>query len=362
MARATVEQLEPFVTRLFTAAGVSEAHARQVAESLVAADLRGHTSHGVLRVPLYLDRIASGDLNPNAEPAIEWETTTAAGIDGHSTFGQVVGRVAVDTLTERAENGVGVVGLRDAAHLGRVGEWAERIADRGLLFAAFVNTGGAAQTVAPPGSADRRLSTNPIAFGVPTFDALPFPLVLDMATSQVAHGKIRERAADEKPLPPEWTTTADGSPERDADAFEAGAGALLPLGGRAAGYKGFGLAVVSELFAGLVGNAPVAGQHTPDHPENAAAFVAVDPLRFTTRDDATARITALADYLDSAESREEIPVGIGAKGDEALLPGEAEYRELAVRREEGVHVPTRIVDALREVATEFDVEPPTFED
>lgn len=359
MARIEAGRLESFVGHLLVKVGVPEDCAEQVAISLVGADLRGHTSHGVLRVPLYLDWLGAGRINPEATPAVEHVNASAVSVDGRLNFGQVVGRVVVDTLVPKTERGVAVAGVKNATHHGRIGEWAERVAERGLLFAAFVNTSGAVPTVAPPGSADRRLSTNPVAFGIPTFDALPFQLVFDAATSQVAHGKIRERAASDAPIPPEWTTNADGDPVRDADAFESGVGALLPLGGRTAGYKGFGLAVVAELFAGLVGDAPVAGE-SDEGGLNAATFAAIDPLAFTTRTDAKARVEALAKHLRSAEQHEEIPVGIGAKGDETLLPGEAEHRQLAQRRKVGIPLPPRVVDSLRDLAAEHDVEVPPF--
>lgn len=361
MPRLDAADLEPFLRDLLTAAEVPESTASAVAESLVAADLRGHGSHGSLRVPLYVDRIRDDGLEPGADPVVSDRTATTAHIDGNGTFGQVVGRQAVDLLTERAEGGVAAVGIRNAAHLGRVGEWAERVADDGYLFAAFVNTGGAAQTVTPPGSADRRLSTNPVAFGVPTFDATDFPVVLDMATSQVAHGKVRERTATGEDLPPDWTTDADGNPISDPNAFEAGAGAMLPLGGRTSGYKGFGLAVVAELFAGIVGDGPVAGQREPPFPENAAMFLAADPLAFTTRASLEDRLAALAAHLASAERREAVPLGPGASGDRALLPGEPEHRTAEERRTSGVPLADGVATSLGDLADELGVPAPAFD-
>lgn len=361
MSRLNSADLESFLCDLLTAAGVPASSASAVAESLVAADLRAHGSHGSLRVPLYVDRIRADGLEPGADPIVNDRTATTAHIDGNGTFGQVVGRQAVDLLSERAEGGVAAVGIRNAAHLGRVGEWAERVADDGYLFAALVNTGGAAQTVTPPGSADRRLSTNPIAFGVPTFEETDFPVVLDMATSQVAHGKVRERAATGEDLPPGWTTDADGNPISDPDAFEAGAGAMLPLGGRTSGYKGFGLSVVAELFAGIVGDGPVAGQREPLFPENAAMFVAADPLAFTTRESLEDRLAALAAHLASAERRDAVPLGPGASGDRALLPGEPEHRTAQERRQHGVPLAEGVATSLGDLADELDVAAPAFD-
>jgi uncharacterized oxidoreductase len=356
MMRVEYRVLERFARDIVAELGAPEATAARVAESLAAADLRGHTSHGVLRIPVYAEMIDAGRLDPEATPTVAREDGATATVDGRDAFGQVVGPEAVALATAKAlDRGVAAVGVRDATHLGRVGEWAERATEEGVAFAAFVNVQGGAQTVAPPGSADRKLATNPVAFGVPTFGALDFPLVLDAATSQVAHGKIRERAHADEPLPDDWTVTASGDPETDAQAFEDGAGALLPLGGTAAGYKGFGLAIVAELFAGIAGDAAVAGQQSHEWADNAALFVAFDPTRFTTEAGVRERVTALVDHLRSADYSPPIPAGVAAEGEEALLPGEAEYRTAAERREEGIHLPNRVADSLRELAVSRDI-------
>jgi uncharacterized oxidoreductase len=346
--------LEGFAATLLETYGAPAAHAEQVARSLVRSDMSGHTSHGVLRVPYYGDLIAEGVLDPEATPAVERATATTVKMDGRDAFGQLVGREAVAALCERARDGIAVVGMRDATHLGRVGEWAERVADEDLLFAAFVNSQSGGFTVAPAGSADRLLSTNPLAFGIPTFDELEFDLVLDMATSQVAHGKIREREATGDPIPEGWTTDEAGESFTDAAAFEAGSGALMPLGGEVAGYKGFGLSLVAELFAGLVGDGLVAGERDPGFSNNAAAFVAIDPLAFTTRDRARERFAALTAHLQEADYERGPAAGVAAKGD-GKLPGEPEfdYRERA--RAEGVEIADRVFERLCDVADERGV-------
>lgn len=181
-----------------------------------------------------------------------------------------------------------------------------------MLFTAFVKGDG--KLVAPPGSADRKLSTNPISFGVPTFDVLEFPLFLDMATSQVAHGKIRERSKKGQALPEEWTTMASGDPVTDATAFVDGAGALLPLGGSVSGYKGFGLSVMGELFASIIGNSPIPEDRTGEM-NNTAAFIAISPTRFSSRAIIESNIETLVDHLRDAESPPELSPGIAAHGE-----------------------------------------------
>lgn len=354
MGRVTPERLRTFVETLLASLGATEETASRTATSLADADLHGQYTHGAYRVELYRRMIADGALDPTATPRVSAETSTTAQIDGQLAFGQVVGRKAVDVLTEKTKQaGVAAVGVRDATHLGRIGEWATRVAEEGLLFAGFVNTQGGAQTVAPAGSADRRLSTNPIAFAVPTGEALAFPLVHDMATSQVSHGKVFVHREEGKPLPDAWTADRDGGSVTDPTAFENGAGALLPLGGRAAGYKGFGLAVVAELFAGTLGDAPVAGSSTADWFSNAAAFIAIDPSVFTSQDAHEDRVRALVEHLRAASATEGVPTGHGATGDETLLPGEPEYRAATRQATEGIELPSGVAATLREVAADL---------
>lgn len=364
--RIPVEELEPFAERLTNAYGTSGTVAAQVAESLIGSDLRGHGSHGVVRLAmLYRHMIDTDAIDPTATPEVARETDATATVDGHQQFGQAVGRLAVEVVSERAASyGVGVVGIRNAAHLGRIGEWAERTTENGLVFVAFVNTGGSTSLVAPPGSTDRRLATNPIAIGVPSFDVCEFPIVLDMATSQVAHGKIAKRAVENESLPEEWVVGSSGESVTDPNAFEDGDGALLPLGGHTAGYKGFGLGVVAELFAGMFGDAFVAGQETDGTVNNAALFLAVDPDRFATREANRARVEALTTFLRSADYPADIPTGPGAREDQALLPGETEHRTREERETEGIPFAQETLDLLSEVAADYgvsDAVPPSFE-
>lgn len=364
MVTIDADELEPFAAALLTEVGAPPAHAADVAESLVLADLRGHTSHGVLRIPLYARMIDEGGIVPDATPTVAADDGSTATVDGRFTFGQVVGRRAITELTPRAQEfGIAAVGVRNATHLGRVGEWAEGTAAAGLLFAAFVHVQGAALSVAAAGTADRRFGTNPVIFAVPSFDALPFPILLDMATSQVAHGKIDEYHANNEPLPAGWAVAADGTPTTDPEAvlgFEMeDVGALLPLGGTTAGYKGTGLAVIAELFGGIVGNAPVVGQTDPEGWfSNAAAFIAIDPERFVSRSVLEAKIEAVAAHIRSATPRTGVSAGAAARGEDPLLPGEAEYLETQERLADGIPLPPRVVDALVDMARSHDVAVP----
>ena len=347
MPIVSVDALRSFAHRAVEAYGAEPEIAETVARSLVSADLVGHSSHGVVRIPYYAGQAAEGSLDPAATPTVE-----TAGpfhqIVGGAAFGQLTGRRGVELLIETAdERGVGVVGIRDSGHLGRVGEWAERVTEEGLLFASWVNLQGGAQRIAPAGTADRRLGTNPITFGVPAFDALPFDLVYDGATSQVAHGKIIERDGSAERLPEAWTITDSGDSVTHAADFEGGTGAMLPLGGRESGYKGFNLATMTELFAAIVGDGPVSTEESQHWAGNGAAFIAIDPAIFTTREEISVRVEALAEYLRSAEPIE--------GGNEVLLPGEPEYLTAKRRRNEGIPIEDAVADSLQQLAEDLEI-------
>lgn len=357
MKRIDAAELEEFVRAVVLGLGADDGTADEVAESLVAADLAGHGSHGSIRMGTsYSDMIERGDIDPRATPGVERLSPTAAQVEGNLQYGQVVGRRAVEAGVDLAtENGTAVVGVRNAAHLGRIGEWAERAADAGLCFASFVNTGGAAPLVTAPGSADRLFATNPIAFGVPSFGALDHPVVLDIATSQVAHGKVTKRAVEDRPIPEGWIIDAEGKTVTDAREYEGGRGVMLPLGGVLAGYKGFGLSMMAELFAGIVGDGKVSGQPTDRRVNNSAMFVFVDPDVYSSPADNRARVEAISEMLREADYPDAVSMGPTAKGDRAMLPGEAEHQKRQERLAEGIPFYQETLDLLAETAREAGV-------
>ena len=337
MPRVTEDSLQAFTEELLIGLDTPAEIATAVSDSLVTADLRGHSSHGVRQiVSKYVDGMEEGRIDTSATPAITDEGSTWAQVDGRLAYGQAAARFATDVAVEKAEDhGVGVVGLNHVSHIGRVGEFAERACASGMAMLVFV-CNPASAWVAPPGSAQRRFSTNPIAIGVPTFDALPFPMVADVSTAQVAHGKIKERAVSDEPLPENWAVRGDGESLTDGRAFEEeGEGAMLPLGGRTAGYKGFALAMMSELLASNVTDGDISGMDDPMW-GNHVAFIALDLERFTTRERMAERVSSLAEYVRDSEYSDDIEIAEQAGGDHALLPGEPEFQATERHRREGV--------------------------
>lgn len=355
-------RLEEWIRDVVEARGATTEIARIVSESLVSADLRGHSSHGVRLLPRYLERIvtdraeeSTNTIDPTARPRVEARAGPRVQVDGNGAYGRVVGNDATEiAIRTTEEHGIAAVGIRDGNHLGRMGEWAEMAAGAGLVTLLFVKA--EAKLVAPFGTADRRLSTNPIAAGVPTFGALEFPLVLDMATSAAAGGKVWERHRGGEDLPEGWAILDDGSSMENPDRFVEGEGALRPLGGATAGHKGFGLSVVAELLGALVGNGVVAGEREHVHFNNSVALFSLDPTWFTPTEVIRERILTFSEYVRESSPVSEVSAGAAA-GDGVLLPGEAEHRSEQVNRESGLDLPEETVVDLNRCGEEVGVGP-----
>ena len=332
-----------FAEDVLRALGAPADTAEYVAEFLVNADKSGRSTHGVGLLPLYAEMIAAGSLDPLATPGLDSSAGSTIHVNGHDAFGQLTGRLAVNTGIEKVrEYGVVAVAIRNGGHLGRLGDWAQIAASSETLFLAFCNSGGGARNVAPAGGRGRMLSTNPVAFGIPAFGALPFDVIADFATSQVSGSVIRECFLAGRPLDPEWTTSADGSPLTDAQDFMRGDGALLPLGGRATGHKGYALAVIAEILGGIAGGM-MAGEHDPEWFSNSALFLFIDPLKFLSREDISSRVRNLATYLHEGDGR---------------LPGEGSYQRKMSAEQDSLELEPHVCSALSGLADELQLSVP----
>src|SRR4051794_29475409 len=244
MPIVNAEALTLLAAEILSRSGAPEDVAQTVAQSLVLANLKGHDSHGVIRVPDYFAWIERGWIVPDARPEIVSENGSILIVDGHFGFGQLVGQEATGwAISRAAESGVCVLSVRRSGHLGRLGEFAEMAAEAGLVYFSFTNTHGGGILVAPHGGRERRLSANPIAA------AAPLPgggsMVMDISTSVIAEGKAKVARAQGKPLPPGCMVNSSGEPSTDPAEFYADPpGALLPFGG----HKGFALSMFAEVF------------------------------------------------------------------------------------------------------------------
>ena len=238
-------RLTELVAAIMHAAGSSVEVSRTIARRLVDSNLVGHDSHGVIRVSKYLEWMRKGWLLANQPPTLVFDSDTLAIVDGNRGFGQVIGEYATKLgIAKAAKKGVAMIGLRNCGHLGRLGDWAEMAADAGQVSLHFLNTSGA-QRVAPFGGSDRRLSTNPLAIGVPVSGG--DPTILDVTTSTVAEGKLMVAVNKGEKVPEGWIADKDGKPTVDPQDFYDG-GALLTIGA----HKGSGLSIVTDLLAGAV--------------------------------------------------------------------------------------------------------------
>ena len=239
------EALTRCVAAIMEGGGSAAAEAHTIARRLVDSNLVGHDSHGVLRVGKYLEWVRDGWLRPNQAATVVFDSDALAIVDGNRGFGQVIGEYATKLgIAKAAKSGIAMIGLRNCGHLGRLGDWAEMAAAAGQVSLHFLNTSGA-QRVAPFGGSDRRLSTNPMAIGVPRAGA--DPTILDITTSTVAEGKLMVALNKGEHVPEGWIVDRHGRPTTDPKDFYDG-GALLTIGA----HKGSGLSILTDLLAGAV--------------------------------------------------------------------------------------------------------------
>ena len=255
------ERLRDLVAEIFATAGSSRAEATRIATYLVGANLAGHDSHGVIRVPVYLRWLKEGQTVRDQSIKVVSDTPVIAVIDGQFGFGQTVAPQAVAIGIEKCKAmGLSAIALRNSAHIGRVGDFAEMAAAEGLVSAHFVNAAGSI-LVAPFGGSERRFSTAPFCVGIPRPG--PSPLILDFATSLVAEGKALVASRGGKKLPADALIGSDGKKSGDPHLLY---GEYEPTGPRNHGlgkgairafgeHKGSGLALMCELIGGaLTGN------------------------------------------------------------------------------------------------------------
>ncbi len=337
--------LANFVCRIFQAAGATVDGACLVANSLVASNLVGHASHGIIRVRQYLDSINQGELDPMAEPVIAKETAVITTVDARRGFGQIAAHFAMQVSNKKArDQGVAATGLFNNNHVGRLGEWVQMAADQGLIGLAFCDAGRAIGKMPPYGGMRPLLGTNPIAAAVPV--AGRPPLVLDFATSLVAEGKVRMARNQGQSLPEGWILRADGQPSTKPEDLYAG-GMLLP----AAGHKGYALSLLMEFLGGvLTGQGGYPGQSGLTITGNSLLFLVLSVEAFRPTED------FLADGAKLCEQVKAIPPAPGF--DEVLLPGEPEQRMSNRRQAEGLSVDEITWTQLTTAATTLGVAVP----
>jgi LDH2 family malate/lactate/ureidoglycolate dehydrogenase len=332
------DQLAAWAEAVLRSTGVPAEPARVVADCLVRADLMGVSSHGVSRMAIYLKRVDLGLVAVAAAPRVLRESTSALVVDAADGFGHPAAVWAAERCAEKARaSGAAVAGIVNSTHFGMAGQYAELMARAGMVGIATTNS---SPRMAPWGAVDALLGTNPLAIAVPAEDGEA--IVLDMATSVAALGKIVEAAADGRALPPGWALDGDGQPTTDPQA--ALAGTVLPL----AGPKGSGLAMMIDVLAGVLTGARFGTEVGSLYrdlaaPERCGHFLAAISIEsFLPLDLFRRRIGQYVGMLKACRPR----AGI----DEVLLPGEVERRRERAARRDGVALSAATWAGLLEIA------------
>src|SRR3979411_1538535 len=349
MVTIKVQSLINFVAEVFAYSESSPEEARRIATYLTTANLTGHDSHGVIRVPVYIRWRQTGSVAPHQPAEIVVDTPSLAVIDGKYGYGQTVTPQAVRIGIEKCKKaGLAAVALRNAGHIGRVGDWAEMAAAEGLVSIHFVNAAGSL-LVAPFGGVQKRLSTAPYCVGIPRKGQ--DPIVLDFATSIVAEGKVLVASRGGKKLPKGALVDHDGSLSEDPAVLYGphakdgprdhtkGTGAIRAFGE----HKGSGLAFICELLGGALTGT---GATAPDRRfANGMLVFYVDPKVVDTSSVFDGEISRYVDFIRATK-----PV---SGGDAVLIPGDPERKTRADRTRNGVPLPddtwAAIVNTAREV-------------
>ena len=346
LLRVSAQKLEAFISRAFEAVGIAAPDAGRIAQLMVRADLQGSEGHGVFRLPQYVRRIKGGAVNLKPNIRVEREAAGMALVDGDNGMGHLVMRFATEKAIEKAKTaGVAWVGVKWSNHAGPASLYASMPLEHDMagLYLAVGN----ANHLPAWGGLDMLLSTNPIAVAVPAGEEPS--IVLDMATTVAAYGKVKTKAQRGESMPEGWMMDRQGRPLTDPK--RAGEGFLLPIGG----YKGYGLALIFGLLAGTLNGAAM-GRDVVDFnaddttPTNTGhVIVAINVEAFQPVADFKRSVDALVRDLRKSER---LP-GV----DRIRLPGEGSHAARAERAKNGIPLPAPLASALHQLAAELGIAP-----
>src|SRR5688572_22025964 len=344
--RVSAERLETFTAKAFEAVGISKAEAASIAELMVRADLQGSEGHGVFRLPQYVRRIKGGAVNVKPAIRVVREAAGMALVDGDNGMGHLVMRFATEKAIEKAQDaGVAWVGVRSSNHAGPASLYASMPLEHDMigLYLAVGN----ANHLPPWGGIDMLLSTNPIAVAVPAAEEPA--VVLDMATTVAAYGKVKAKAKRGEMMPEGWMIDREGRPLLDPT--RANEGFLLPIGG----HKGYGLALLVGLLAGTLNGAAMGRDvvdFNADHvtPTNTGqAILVIDLKAFGEPGVFKAAVDALVRDIRASERLPGVQ--------RIWLPGEQSHERRSRFAQDGIPVAANLVIELNALAKELDVQP-----
>lgn len=339
--KVTAYQLTEFTKKVFAKTGLTQEQAQSVAELLVHADVRGVSSHGVLRTKPYVDKIRGGGASVKSEYPVISETANTAVIDAQGGLGAVAGEKAVEIAREKAKtNLISIVSVKNSNHFGMAGHWAMKLAGDDYIGFACSNTD---PSMAPPGVTIPFIGNNPFSFAFAAGEKYP-EVCVDMATSAAAFGKAKAYAMAGKEIPQGWLLDKEGNPTTDLAKY----GMLVPM----SEHKGFGIAFIVELFATLLSGGvlspDVNDQDLPDIPElSSQSFGCINISAF--RD--------LQKFHEDAEKYIEAikALPVRADIDSAKYPGEIEYSNKQKSLKEGIILPETLTAQLKETAKELGI-------
>jgi len=336
----TADQLRGLAQGIFMKVGSSQKEARVVADLLVKSNLAGHPSHGVIRIPWYIQAVKAGRAKPGVKTTIVKETPSTAIIDGHWGWGQAVATEAMELAIRKAKKSdVSAVGAINCWHVGRLADYSMMALKHDMIGITMVNS---SPLVAPYGGSKRILSTNPMAFAIPAGKEKPF--ILDMATSVGAEGKIRVKLNRGEKVPDNWLLDKEGRPTNNPADLYAG-GALLPFGATV-GYKGYGLCMLVDILCGALTGAACTSSREYLAREffggNGTFVMAINIDSFTPINQFKARMDELIRVI------KESPVAEGFT--EILVPGEPEFRSEAKMLREGISIEEKTWKEICETA------------
>ncbi|KXJ96459.1 putative malate/L-lactate dehydrogenase [Microdochium bolleyi] len=334
----TASSAHAFVSEVLSRAGTTAANAAIVAHGLVAADLRGIDTHGVNRIPSYMARVAQGVLDAAAVPELTEVTPVVASVDGRNGFGFLAADMAIGKAVEMARTfGIGMVSVKHSNHFGMSAWIVQKGIDAGMMSLVFTNSSPALPVF---GGQSKLLGVSPIACGAPAGKEKPF--ILDMAPSVAARGKIYKAKRRGEKIPLDWALDGEGKPTDDpAKALE---GVMLPMGGP----KGSGLAIMMDVFSGVLSGSAFAGHVTgpydPSKPADVGHFiVAIKPDLFMSLDEFKGRMDYLYQRVVHGSDK-------AAGVERIFFPGEIEQLTQEERERTGIPYVRAEIDALNEVA------------
>jgi LDH2 family malate/lactate/ureidoglycolate dehydrogenase len=338
----TETELKRFCVAALVKVDVPQDHAGAIIDNLVEADLRGVDSHGVVRLPIYVKRLAARATNPRPVVKVVRETRTSAVVDGDNGMGQWVGQRAMEIAIAKAKDGDCVfVSVRNSNHYGAAALYAQMAAAHDMIGLSF--TIGGINHMTPWGGAEAILGNNPFAFAFPA--GAERPVVLDMACSVAARGKIIVAAKEGKPIPADWAVGPDGAPTTDA--VEALKGFVSPVGGPKGYALTLSIGLLSTMLSGAVFGSEVTHMYDDlERPQNIGHLFGVLPVQ------AFEDVAAYKARMDKAV-REVRGVKHAPGVERIYLPGEREYLLLDQRRKSGIPIGAGVFGELQELGREY---------